>query len=42
MTITPHVLKAMTFDPLKDMTSLAPILSYANVLVMRQGALWFS
>jgi tripartite-type tricarboxylate transporter receptor subunit TctC len=31
MTITPHVLKAMTFDPLKDMTALAPILSYANV-----------
>ena len=34
MTITPHVLKAMTFDPLKDMTALAPILSYANVLVI--------
>ena len=34
MTITPHVLKAMTFDPLKDMTPLAPILSYANVLVI--------
>ena len=34
MTITPHVLKAMSFDPLKDMTALAPILSYANVLVI--------
>ena len=34
MTITPHVLKTMTFDPLKDMTALAPILSYANVLVI--------
>jgi tripartite-type tricarboxylate transporter receptor subunit TctC len=34
MTITPHVLKAMTFDPLKDMTPLAPILTYANVLVI--------
>lgn len=34
MTITPHVLKAMTFDPLKDLTPLAPILSYANVLVV--------
>jgi tripartite-type tricarboxylate transporter receptor subunit TctC len=34
MTITPHVLKAMTFDPLKDLTPLAPILSYANVLVI--------
>lgn len=36
MTISPHVLKAMTFDPLKDMTPLAPILSYANVLVINQ------
>ena len=34
MTITPHVLKAMTFDPLKDMTPLAPILTYAKVLVI--------
>jgi len=34
MTITPHELKAMTFDPLKDMTPLAPILTYANVLVI--------
>ena len=34
MTISPHVLKAMTFDPLKDLTPLAPILSYANVLVI--------
>jgi len=34
MTITPHVLKAMIFDPLKDMTPLAPILTYANVLVI--------
>jgi len=36
MTISPHVLKAMTFDPLKDLTPLAPILSYANVLVINQ------
>lgn len=34
MTISPHVLKAMTFDPLKDLAPLAPILSYANVLVV--------
>jgi len=37
MTISPHVLKAMTFDPLKDLTPLAPILSYANVLVINQS-----
>lgn len=37
MTISPHVLKAMTFDPLKDLTPLAPILSYANVLVINQN-----
>ncbi len=36
MTISPHVLKAMSFDPLKDLTPLAPILSYANVLVINQ------
>ncbi|NBQ86169.1 MAG: tripartite tricarboxylate transporter substrate binding protein [Betaproteobacteria bacterium] len=33
MTISPHILKAMPFDPLKDLTPIAPILSYANVLV---------
>ena len=37
MTISPHVLKAMTFDPLKDLAPLAPILSYANVLVINQN-----
>jgi len=37
MTISPHVLKAMTFDPLKDLMPLAPILSYANVLVINQN-----
>jgi tripartite-type tricarboxylate transporter receptor subunit TctC len=36
MTISPHVLKAMTFDPLKDLVPLAPILSYANVLVINK------
>jgi tripartite-type tricarboxylate transporter receptor subunit TctC len=34
MTISPHVLKAMTFDPLKDLSALIPVLSYANVLVV--------
>ena len=37
MTISPHVLKAMTFDPLKDMAPLSPILTYANVLVINQN-----
>lgn len=34
MTISPHVLKAMGFDPLKDLAPLAPILTYTNVLVI--------
>lgn len=33
MTISPHILKAMLFDPARDLTPVAPILSYANVLV---------
>jgi tripartite-type tricarboxylate transporter receptor subunit TctC len=33
ITISPHILKAMPFDPAKDLTPIAPILSYANVLV---------
>lgn len=33
VTISPHILRAMPFDPQKDLTPLAPILSYANVLV---------
>ena len=37
MTISPHVLKAMPFDPAKDVTPVAPILSYANVLVINKG-----
>jgi tripartite-type tricarboxylate transporter receptor subunit TctC len=36
MTISPHVLKSMPFDPLRDLTALAPILSYANVLVVNK------
>ncbi len=36
MTISPHVLKAMGFDPLKDLAPLVPILSYTNVLVINQ------
>ena len=36
ITISPHVLKSMPFDPLRDLTALAPILSYANVLVVNK------
>lgn len=36
MTISPHVLKAMPFDPVKDLAPVAPIVSYANVLVANQ------
>lgn len=34
LTISPHVLKAMNFDPRRDLAPIAPILSYANVLVV--------
>jgi tripartite-type tricarboxylate transporter receptor subunit TctC len=34
LTISPHVLKSMSFDPRKDLAPIAPILSYANVLVV--------
>jgi tripartite-type tricarboxylate transporter receptor subunit TctC len=36
MTISPHILKSMAFDPAKDLTALAPILSYSNVLVINK------
>jgi tripartite-type tricarboxylate transporter receptor subunit TctC len=37
MTITPHVVKAaMPFDPARDLAPVAPILSYANVLVVNR------
>jgi tripartite-type tricarboxylate transporter receptor subunit TctC len=36
MTISPHVLKSMPFDPAKDVTPIAPILSYSNVLVVNK------
>lgn len=36
ITITPHILKSMPFDPAKDLTPLAPILSYTNVLVINK------
>ena len=36
MTISPHILKSMPFDPAKDVTPIAPILSYANMLVVNK------
>ena len=33
ITISPNVMKQMQFDPAKDLTALAPVLSYYNVLV---------
>ncbi|MDD0814042.1 tripartite tricarboxylate transporter substrate binding protein [Curvibacter sp. HBC28] len=36
MTISPHILKSMAFDPAKDLSAIAPILSYSNVLVINK------
>lgn len=36
MTISPHVLKSMPFDTLRDLAPIAPILSYANMLVVNK------
>lgn len=36
LTISPHVLKSMSFDPVKDLTPLSPVLSYANALVINK------
>lgn len=36
LTISPNVLKAMPFDPAKDLAPIAPILDYANVLVINK------
>lgn len=38
LTITPHVVKSLPLDPSKDLTPLAPILTYANVLVANKDA----
>lgn len=34
MTISPHILKSMSFNPATDLQPVAPILSYSNVLVV--------
>jgi tripartite-type tricarboxylate transporter receptor subunit TctC len=36
LTISPHVMKAMTLDPARDLTPVSPLLSYANVLVVNK------
>jgi tripartite-type tricarboxylate transporter receptor subunit TctC len=36
LTISPHVQKSMTLDPAKDLTPVAPLLSYANALVINK------
>ena len=37
ITITPNVMTKMPFDPAKDLTPVAPILSYYNVLVVNNN-----
>ena len=34
ITIVPHIQKKLRYDPLKDLTPVAPMLTYANVLVV--------
>ncbi len=36
ITIVPHVYKKMRYDPAKDLTPVAPLLTYANVLVVHK------
>jgi len=36
ITISPHVQKAMPFDPLKDLTPVGPVVEYANLLVVNK------
>ncbi|WP_370680527.1 Bug family tripartite tricarboxylate transporter substrate binding protein [Comamonas sp. GB3 AK4-5] len=37
ITISPNVMKQMQFDPARDLTALAPVLSYYNVLVINNN-----
>ncbi len=34
ITIVPHIQKKLRYDPMKDLTPVAPLLTYANVLVV--------
>jgi tripartite-type tricarboxylate transporter receptor subunit TctC len=36
VTISPNIMKSMTFDPAKDLTAIAPVLAYYNVLVINK------
>jgi tripartite-type tricarboxylate transporter receptor subunit TctC len=36
LTISPHVQKSMTLDPARDLTPIAPLLTYANALVVNK------
>ena len=36
LTISPHILKSMPFDVAKDLTPIAPLVSYTNVLVINK------
>jgi tripartite-type tricarboxylate transporter receptor subunit TctC len=36
LTISPHVIKTMTLDPVRDLTPISPVLSYANALVINK------
>ncbi|HEY9065290.1 MAG TPA: tripartite tricarboxylate transporter substrate-binding protein [Burkholderiaceae bacterium] len=36
ITIAPHVQKKMSFDPAKELTPVAPVLTYSNVLVVNK------
>nr|WP_027014393.1 tripartite tricarboxylate transporter substrate binding protein [Comamonas composti] len=37
ITISPNVMRKMSFDPARDLTPVAPVLSYYNVLVVNNG-----
>lgn len=37
VTITPHVIRNMPFDPVKDLAPVSPLLAYTNVLVVNKS-----
>ena len=42
ITISPNVMSKMPFDPAKALTPVAPILSYANVLVVNKDSKYYN
>ncbi|MFO1274339.1 MAG: tripartite tricarboxylate transporter substrate binding protein [Rubrivivax sp.] len=38
LTISPHIMKKMAFDPAKDLAAVAPVLAYYNVLVVARDS----